>query len=236
MLYVASRREIFYNGGVIPLRDNIPCRKFPFINYILIALNIAVFVFEMKLNLENSLDRFIYHFGVVPTIFMDDPTIHYSTLLTSQFLHGGLAHILGNLVFLYIFGDNIEDRFGHVKYLLFYLVSGTVAALCQVQFNPLSKFPMIGASGAIAGVLGAFFLFYPRAKVMTLIPLGFFTRIVEIPAFFFLGFWFLMQTFSGTSALYMARATGSDIGGVAWWAHVGGFAFGFISAIFSKIL
>jgi membrane associated rhomboid family serine protease len=221
---------------MIPLRDNITSRKFPIINYILIALNIAAFLYQMKLSMANALIPFIYHFGVVPILFSQNNLLHISTLFTSQFLHGGLMHIFGNMVFLYIFGDNVEDRFGHVKYLFFYLSAGAVAGLAQIYFNPRSDLPMIGASGAIAGVLGAYFLFYPSARILTLIPLGFFTRLIEIPAFFFLGLWFLMQTFSGTSALYQARATGADIGGIAWWAHAGGFVYGLALALIRKMI
>ena len=221
---------------MIPLRDNVPTRTFPVVNYALIIANALVFFIELNLNSAGALDRFMFAHGVVPALFNSDPGSHYITLISSQFLHGGFAHLLGNMVFLYIFGDNAEDVFGHIKYLIFYIGSGIAAALTQIYFHPNSGIPMVGASGAIAGVLGAYFLFYPRARVLTLIPLGFFSRIIEVPAFLFLGIWFLMQTFSGTSALYIARASGRDVAGVAWWAHVGGFAFGFFMAILRKIL
>lgn len=181
------------------------------------------------------LDKLIYNYGVVPQLIVSDPFGHFTTLISSQFLHGGWMHLIGNMLYLYIFGDNVEDRFGHLSYFIFYIVCGIGASMGQIYFHPNSLIPMIGASGAIAGVLGAYFLFYPGAKVLTLIPMGMFSRIIEIPAFFFLGFWFLMQTLSGTSALYTARAIGQDIGGVAWWAHAGGFLVGGSLAFIFKL-
>ncbi len=142
-------------------------------------------------------------------------------------------HFLGNILYLWIFGDNVEDRMGHFRYLLFYLAAGTAAALTQSLFNPASRIPMMGASGAIAGVLGAYFLLYPKAKVLTFIPLWLFSRIVEIPAFFFLGFWFLMQTVQGLGSLAQQALRG-DQGGVAWGAHAGGFLAGVILLPFLK--
>lgn len=220
---------------MIPLRDNVKSQTFPLVNYILIAMNVAAFFYQIKINSYGYLEKFIYEYGVVPAALSSDPLAHWTTLISSQFIHGGFAHLIGNMVFLYIFGDNIEDKLGHIGYIFFYILCGSLAALTQVFFTSGSSIPMIGASGAIAGVLGAYFLFYPRSKIMTLIPLGFFSRIIEVPAFFFLGFWFLMQTFSGTSAIYAAKAYGQDVGGVAWWAHAGGFVSGLIMAIFRKI-
>jgi len=166
---------------------------------------------------------------------LHDFSSYWTTLITSQFLHGGWMHIIGNMLYLYIFGDNVEDRLGHFSYLVFYIVCGATAALVQVHFNSESTLPMIGASGAIAGILGAYFLYYPKARILTLIPLGFFSRVVEIPAFFFLGFWFILQTFSGTTALHVSRSMGRDIGGVAWWAHAGGFIAGALMALLSLL-
>ncbi len=211
---------------MIPLRDNIPSRKFPFINYFIIGTNGIVFFYQIQIYTKGTFEAFIYKFGVVPNLLTKNFIDHSYTLITSQFLHGGWVHIIWNLVYLYIFGDNVEDRIGHVKYLFFYLACGCGAALTQFYFNPVSEIPMIGASGAIAGVLGAYFLLYPKSKVIALVPLGLFSRVIEIPSFFFLGFWFIMQTFSGTATLYAARALGSDVGGVAWFAHVGGFIVG----------
>ena len=219
---------------MLPLRDSIPSKSIPVVSYCIIALNAMVFFVETSLSSSGGLDAFMFRYGVVPAHFMGNPFLNWNTLVTSQFLHGGFAHILGNMWFLYIFGDNIEDVLGHVRFLAFYIVSGVAAALAQIYFNPASQIPMIGASGAIAGILGAYFIFHPHSRVMTLVPLGFYSRIIEIPAFFFLGFWFLMQTFSGTSALYVAKVSGHDAGGVAWWAHAGGFAFGTTIAVIKR--
>jgi membrane associated rhomboid family serine protease len=150
-----------------------------------------------------------------------------------MFLHGGWAHLLGNMWFLFIFGDNVEDCFGHIGYLFFYIFAGTVAALAQIFAGPSSHIAMIGASGAISGVLGAYFAFYPQARVVTLIPMGMVSRVVELPAIYFLGFWFALQFFSGVSSL---AATAEEAGGVAFWAHVGGFVAGLLIAkIFASI-
>ncbi len=216
---------------MIPLRDNIPSRAIPIVGFGLIAINILVFVYQAMLAGQGAGEQFIFSYGVVPGRFGLDPFGEAYTLISSQFLHGGFMHILGNMLYLYIFGDNVEDRFGHAGFLIFYLVCGACAALAQIYFNQESAIPMVGASGAIAGVLGAYFIFYPRARVLTLIPLGVFSRMIEIPAFFFLGFWFLMQTFSGTAALYTARTMGREVGGVAWWAHAGGFVAGLAAAL-----
>lgn len=211
---------------MIPLRDKNPSRTIPFVNYAIIAANVLVFFFELSLG--RSLNDFIYHFGVVPVRFMD-ATQHYQfsasaavPFFSSMFLHGGWMHLIGNMLFLYVFGDNIEDRLGHVRYVFFYILSGIAAALTQVFFNSQSEIPMVGASGAIAGVLGAYMLLYPKARVLTLIPIFFFFQLVELPAFFFLGLWFVLQFISG----FMSLGVGADAGGVAWWAHIGGFACG----------
>ncbi len=211
---------------MIPLRDTIPSRTIPFVNYAIIAANALVFLFELSLG--RYLDDFVFQFGIVPIRFVEAvQTTHIDAsvifpLFSSMFLHGGFWHLVGNMLFLYIFGDNVEDRFGHGRYLFFYVLSGLAAAFTQVFINPLSEVPMVGASGAIAGVLGAYVLLYPNAKVVTLIPIFFFVQIAELPAFIFLGFWFLMQFFSG----FMSLGVGADAGGVAWWAHIGGFACG----------
>ena len=219
---------------MIPLRDANPSRTIPFINYFLIAANVVVFLFELSLG--RHLDQFIYRFGVVPARWIEEVEmmrISLSTVLpffSSMFLHGGWLHILGNMLFLYIFGDNVEDRFGHLKYLFFYILCGLAAAFTQVYINPSAEVPMVGASGAIAGVLGAYVFMFPTAKVATLIPIIFFFQIVELPAFLFLGIWFLIQIFSGM----MALGIGADAGGVAWWAHIGGFGAGAIMIPFLK--
>ena len=211
---------------MIPLRDTNPSRTIPFVNYILIAVNVLVFLFELSSG--KHLDELFDRFAVVPAYWMHDVRIMQIGIssvvpfFSSMFLHGGWMHLLGNMLFLYIFGDNVEDRFGHVKYIFFYFLCGIAAALTQVYINPSSEIPMVGASGAIAGILGSYVFMFPRAKVTTLIPIFFFFQIVELPAFLFLGLWFLIQIFSGM----MALGIGADAGGVAWWAHIGGFGAG----------
>ena len=208
---------------MIPLRDTIPSRTFPAVNLLLIAANSVCFLYE--LSLDQQLNEFIYRFGLIPAAF--DSTLYLRPLVTSMFLHSGWLHLLGNMLFLYIFGDNVEDRLGHVRYLLFYVLSGMAAALTQALTMASSTVPMIGASGAIAGVSGAYFLFYPTARVVTLVPIFFFFQIVEIPAVVFLLLWFLIQLFYGFATISIA---GRMVGGVAWWAHIGGFIFGMIAA------
>jgi membrane associated rhomboid family serine protease len=221
---------------VIPLRDDVPSRSFPFINYVLIALN-GLFFF-LELGMGENLERFVYRAAVIPTLFtgrdaaLSAGEILYGTvnpelstrLFLSMFLHGGWAHFIGNMLYLWIFGDNVEDRMGHVRYLAFYLLCGWAASFAHIWSSPASRVPSIGASGAIAGVLGAYLTLYPHARVVTLLPLGFFSQFVQIPAFFFLGFWFLQQFLSGALALTERTA---QTGGVAWWAHIGGFVAGF---------
>ncbi len=212
---------------MIPLRDNIPSRTVPFVTYFLIGANVLIFLFELSLGPQ--LQQFIHIFGVVParvtTIVSEAPQlIHYAVFpfVTSIFLHGGWMHLLGNMLYLYIFGDNVESALGHLRYLIFYLCSGVAASLVHISFNSGSDIPTVGASGAIAGVLGAYFLLFPRAKVVTLVPIFFFIQIVEIPALLFLGLWFLIQFLSGS----MSLGSGASAAGVAWWAHIGGFAVG----------
>jgi membrane associated rhomboid family serine protease len=211
---------------MIPIRDTNPSRSVPFVNYTLIGLNVVVFLFEITLG--RNLGSVIGNFGVVParivsamSAYSFEPAV-YLTFISSMFLHGGWMHLLGNMVFLHVFGDNVEDRFGHARYLLFYLLAGAAAAASQIFINPDSVVPMVGASGAIAGILGAYVIMYPRARVLTLIPIFFFIQFIELPAFIFLGLWFLMQLSSGVLSLNI----GGDAGGVAWWAHIGGFAAG----------
>ncbi|HEY6192218.1 MAG TPA: rhomboid family intramembrane serine protease [Bacteroidota bacterium] len=211
---------------MIPLRDSVPSNTTPFVNYLLIATNTVVFLYEASLG--RHLDAFIFRYGLVPADLLGalhSGHVHAALFLpmfTSMFLHGGWLHLLGNMLFLYIFGDNVEDRFGHGGYLLFYFVAGLAAAATQTVFSPGSGVPMVGASGAIAGVLGAYVFMFPAARVTTLIPIFIFFQIVELPAFLFLGIWFLLQAISGLLSL----GIGADAGGVAWWAHIGGFAAG----------
>ncbi len=212
---------------MFPLRDSVPTRRFPFVNYALIAINIAIFIKELQFSNAGLLEKFIAQYGLVPVRFFNDPVIGLPTLFSSMFLHGGWGHVLGNMWFLHVFGDNVEDNLGHVRYFFYYLLMGFGAAAAQLAANPQSALPMVGASGAIAGVLGGYFILHPRARVLTLIPIFIFIRLIEIPAFFFLGIWFLMQTVNGVGSLSTQVMRG-DVGGVAWWAHAGGFAAGFM--------
>jgi membrane associated rhomboid family serine protease len=218
---------------MIPLRDNTPSRTFPFVNIFLILLNAAAFVYELRFSTPQSLETFIMSWALIPKHLLATPVTEWVTIPASMFLHGGWAHILGNMLYLWIFGDNVEDRVGHIRYFFFYLLVGTAAALTQTYAHPASGLPMIGASGAIAGVLGAYFVLYPRARVMSLVPVGFFLMRAEIPAFFFLLFWFLVQSLQSVGSL-TARAVQGDVGGVAWFAHAGGFVAGFVLIWFFK--
>src|SRR5205809_4037467 len=200
---------------MIPLRDVIPSRTTPYITITIIALNALAWLFELSLPHE-ALTDFITVFGVVPAYFSAP------TLVTSMFLHGSWSHVLGNMWYLWIFGDNVEDRVGHGRFIFFYLLCGIAAALGQVAVNPSSMLPTIGASGAIAGVMGAYFVLYPHSRVLTLVP-WIFLQIVELPAIALLGFWFLMQLFSA-GAIAVTASTGG--GGVAFMAHVVGFLTG----------
>jgi len=210
---------------MIPLRDKIPSSSFPIVNIIFIAVNSIVFLYEVSLGSE--LERFIHEYGLIPAkvIFYSNSFVdRFYPFLTSMFLHGGWFHLIGNMLFLYIFGDNVEDRMGHFKYLLFYLICGLGAAFTQIVINVRSEIPMVGASGAISGVLGAYILLFPKSRIVTLVPIFFFLHIVEIPAAVFLLIWFIMQFFSGVATLAASRETG----GVAFWAHVGGFVVGLV--------
>jgi membrane associated rhomboid family serine protease len=202
---------------MIPLRDVIPSRTTPYITVTIIALNAVAWLFEVSLDPE-VLNRFLTVYGVVPAYFSAP------TLITSMFLHGSWMHIIGNMWYLWIFGDNVEDRLGHGRFIVFYLLCGIAAALGQVFMDPTSTLPTIGASGAIAGVMGAYFVLYPQSRVLTIITLIIFWEVVEVPAFVLLGFWFLMQLFSAGSIAVTASSHGS--GGVAFAAHVAGFLTG----------
>jgi membrane associated rhomboid family serine protease len=201
---------------MIPLRDVIPSRTTPYVTIGVIAVNVLAFWFELSLS-PGSRQVFIREYGIVPAEFA------WPALFSSMFLHGGWLHIVGNMWYLWIFGDNVEDRMGHGRYLVFYLLGGAMAGIAHALVNPDSYTPTIGASGAVAAVMGAYFVLYPRSRVLTLIPLFIFIEIIEIPAVFFLGFWFLMQLFSGAGSI--AHTSGSQ-GGIAFWAHVAGFVVG----------
>jgi len=207
---------------VIPLRDTIPSRSFPIVNSLLIAVNVLVFFLTLAAGARAG--DLVRRLGVVPARFLDDPaSMQILTLFSSMFLHGGWFHLLSNMWALYIFGDNVEDRLGSVRYLFFYLLGGVVAGLTHTLLNTQSQVPTIGASGAISAVMAAYLLLYPRARVITLIPLFFLPWFVELPALLFIGFWFISQLFDG----FLSIASGVQaFGGVAYWAHVGGFIAG----------
>jgi membrane associated rhomboid family serine protease len=239
---------------MIPLRDNIPPRRFAFVNYAVIAACALAFFAQLSRSPEEP--DLVEQYGMIPSRITDPekpveiraieqvrtrrgievrevatrpaapPAVHpVLTLLTCIFLHGGWMHFLGNMWFLHIFGDNVEDRFGHVGYLLFYLACGVTASLAHLLASPGSTVPTIGASGAIAGVMGAYMYLYPHSRVLTLVPIFVFIQMIMLPAPLFLGIWFLIQLFSVVTSMGAAEATG-----IAWWAHIGGFAVGFIVA------
>jgi len=212
---------------MFPLKDTVRARDVPIVNYALIAANVLAFVVESQLG-PGGLMRFVQTLGVVPARFLAHPGLREATtIFTSMFLHGGWFHLVSNMWALYLFGDNVEDRMGHGRYLAFYLLSGTVASLTHILFNPASRLPTVGASGAISGVLGAYLVLFPTARVVTLVPLFFLPWFVEIPALIYLGMWFLSQLFNGLFSLAAAGLIGT-YGGVAWWAHVGGFVTGLL--------
>ena len=202
---------------MIPLRDIIPSRTTPVVTISLIALNILVFIYELSLG--RAVDAFTLYYGLVPAAFS------WVAVFTSMFVHGGFMHVAGNMLYLWIFGDNVEDRMGHGRFLVFYLLCGVAAALAQTITVPDSVVPMVGASGAIAGVMGAYFVLYPRSRIVTLIPIFFFFQIVEVPAILFLGVWFVMQFLSGVGSI-VSSVSGGSMGGIAFWAHIAGFVAG----------
>ena len=209
---------------MIPLRDVIPSRTTPYITVTIIVLNAVAWFFELSMG-ERQLTEFLYFYGVVPAAFS------WPTLITSMFLHGSWSHVIGNMWYLWIFGDNVEDRLGHGRFIVFYLLCGMAAAIGQIVMDPSSELPTIGASGAIAGVMGAYFVLYPQSRVLTLIP-WIFIQIVEIPAIVLLGFWFLMQFLSAGAIAVTASTHG---GGVAFAAHVAGFVVGMVGVfVFRK--
>ncbi len=218
---------------MIPLRDTIRSRSFPLVNLAIIALNVLVFIYEIRLS-PNGLDRLIGTFGLVPArlhltqpqLLLNNP-LPLITMFSHMYLHGGWLHIISNMWVLFIFGDNVEDRMGSGRYFVFYTLSGLASGLLQSLIAPASRVPAIGASGAIAGVLGAYFILYPAGRVLTLIPIIIIPWFVEVPAIVFLGFWFVSQLFSGLAALNVPNA--ANMGGVAWWAHIGGFLFGILA-------
>jgi membrane associated rhomboid family serine protease len=203
---------------MLPLRDVIPSRTTPYVTVTIIVLNALAWLFELSMP-RRDLTVFLQIYGVVPAAFIP------STLISSMFLHGGWSHVIGNMWYLWIFGDNVEDRLGHVRFIAFYLLCGLIATFGQIMLDSDSTVPMIGASGAIAGVMGGYFVLYPQSRVLTLIPLIIFWEIIELPAILLLGFWFLIQLFSA-GAIAVTASTGAGGGGVAFMAHVAGFVAG----------
>jgi membrane associated rhomboid family serine protease len=215
---------------VIPLRDTIPNRTIPFVTRLLVIANVAIFLFEFLAG--NGVDTFIQTFAFIPARFFHPELFGWTfgaaavTVFTAMFLHGGLMHLLGNMLFLWIFGDNVEDALGHFGFLVFYFAAGAGATLLQGFLSPASTVPNLGASGAIAGILGAYFVYYPHARIVTIVPLFLLFPIIEIPAGLYLLGWFALQFWMGSAQLTRAGRAGAFEGGVAFWAHVGGFVIG----------
>ncbi len=208
---------------MIPIRDSVRSRRRPLLVYAIFAIN--AYVFFNELTMGRDIVRFFYEYGLVAREFWQTDSFvdRFVPVVTSMFLHAGWLHFGGNMLYLWIFGDNVEDRMGHGRFLAFYLISGAAAALTQLIVNPNATAPMVGASGAIAGILGAYLRLFPRARVVTLVPVFFFLHLIEVPAMFFLVFWFFIQLASGSLAFVAPQD-----GGTAFWAHIGGFVAGFI--------
>ncbi len=206
---------------MIPLRDHNPTQTFPFITWLLIAINVGVFILMLGFS-ESGLEEIIYQYALIPQEISRGQD--WFTLITSMFMHGGFGHIVGNMLFLHIFGDNLEDRWGHFPYLVFYLVCGLAASFAQIWIDPGSTIPNLGASGAIAGLMGGYLTLFPNHKIDILIPLGMYMRQATVPAFTMLFYWIVAQFLSGFGQLAIA----SEAGGVAYFAHIGGFVVGVI--------
>ncbi|RME48951.1 MAG: rhomboid family intramembrane serine protease [Chloroflexi bacterium] len=215
---------------MIPLRDINPTYRFPAVTVTIIGLNVAVYLIELLFQFTGQLDNFFLSYAVIPYeltrgVDLPPPSLHpaFLTIFTAMFMHGGFLHIAGNMLYLWIFGNNVEDDMGHLRFLVFYLICGIAATMAQVLVNPASTVPNIGASGAIAGVLAAYLIMHPRAQVETLLFLGYFIRIIRLPAIIVLGFWIVIQLFQGVLSLGVPQS-----GGVAWFAHIGGFIAGLV--------
>lgn len=214
---------------MIPFKDDNPTEITPFVTVTFIVICVLVFLYEISLPAQAS-EIFIYSYGAIPAVVFGNAQLptelerlpSYGTLISSMFLHGGWMHLIGNMLYLWIFGNNIEDVMGHFKFIVFYIVCGVLAALSHAFIDPQSDVPMVGASGAISGILGAYLLLFPHARVLVLIPLGFFSRLMYVPAGLVLGLWFLMQLLSG------GMSFGNQGGGVAFFAHIGGFLAGML--------
>jgi membrane associated rhomboid family serine protease len=224
---------------MIPLKDDVPSRSMPIVTVVLIALNVAAYVYQLSLAFavdaggRAAAEAFVFEFGATPcrltaTCDRGDFPSPYVTVFTSMFLHGSPLHVAGNMLYLWIFGDNVEDALGHGRFLLFYLLSGVAAAAAQTITGPTSTIPMIGASGAVSGVLGAYLLLFPYATILTLMIFGFFVRSVHIPAVIVLGFWIVLQLINGWLTMNASAMGRGESGGVAWFAHIGGFLAGML--------
>jgi membrane associated rhomboid family serine protease len=213
---------------MIPIRDQIKTRRVPFINFLLIIINIIVFLFEW-LSGATTDSALLSQLAFIPAAFLAAPGNpgNIGSIFTSMFMHAGFMHLAGNMLYLWIFGDNVEDRMGHIPYLIFYLAGGVFATLAHTFINPTSTLPTVGASGAIAAVLGAYLILYPRSRVQTFIPIGYFMTLKTLPASILLAFWFVLQLFNGVLSLGAAE----DVGGTAFWAHIGGFVLGVVVAL-----
>jgi membrane associated rhomboid family serine protease len=227
---------------MFPLRDANPRHGPAFVIWILVAINILVFFYNLTFDSQQQLIRFVYHYGFIPREFFALPIPEAFTLLTSMFLHGGIGHILGNMFFLYVFGDNVEDRMGHVRFTVFYLLGGVIATLAHGFFTTTSTVPMVGASGAISAVLGAYIMLFPRQRILTFIPpllipwliLRLFGNLPRfflpwLPAWVYIGYWAFIQLLEASSGFVVST---EQMQGVAWWAHVGGFLYGVIAVRF----
>ena len=211
---------------MIPLQDTVRSRSFPIINWLLISSNVLIFFVIVSFGARA--EDIVEIFGLIPVRFLwQTDMFEIMILITSMFIHAGWAHLFSNMIALYIFGDNVEDKMGSIRYLIFYILCGILAALIHVVFNPNSNLPTVGASGAISGVLAAYLIFFPNARVITLIPIIFIPWFVEIPAVIYLGFWFLSQLLNGIMAIFVNVQA---FGGIAWWAHIGGFVGGLVLA------
>ena len=215
---------------MFPLYDDNPTRITPYFTYGLIGMNVLVFLHEISLS-SLQLEQFFQLYAVIPQELSINWSREWTTLFTSQFLHGGWWHLISNMVYLWVFGNNIEDRLGHFKYLLFYLTCGAIAALCQWFIGMYSAVPSLGASGAISGVLGAYLIWFPQARITTLIFLGFFITTINVPALVIIGIFFVQNLISGFASLQAAANMSVETGGVAYWAHLGGFVVGSIFAL-----
>jgi membrane associated rhomboid family serine protease len=224
---------------MIPLKDDVPSRSMPIVTVVLIALNVAAYVYQLSLAFavdaggRAAAEAFVFEFGATPcrltaTCDRGDFPSPYVTVFTSMFLHGSPLHVAGNMLYLWIFGDNVEDALGHGRFLLFYVLSGVAAAAAQTITGPTSTIPMIGASGAVSGVLGAYLLLFPYATILTLMIFGFFVRSVHIPAVIVLGFWIVLQLINGWLTMSAPAMGRGESGGVAWFAHIGGFLAGML--------